>query len=161
MNKKDLVTYLNDHHAGATGALEMLNALAKSFQGQPLELFFKNLQTEIQADFEALESLMKKIGSEGSAIKQAGAWVAEKISRAKLGASDPAADQLELFQALETLMLGITGKCALWAALAAAAEGEPALRLLDYAKLQERAVQQRDRVEAERLRVARELFSQG
>src|SRR4051812_4451742 len=96
MNKKDLVTYLNDHHAGATGALEMLKALVKALEGSPLETFFKNLQTEIQADFDTLESLMKKVGAEGSAIKQAGAWVGEKISRAKLGASDPGDDQLEL-----------------------------------------------------------------
>ena len=60
--------------------------------------------------------------------------------------------------ALEGLVLGITGKQALWAALAVAADAVPQLRELDYAQLQKRAAEQCDRVEAKRLEVAREAF---
>jgi hypothetical protein len=43
----------------------------------------------------------------------------------------------------------------LWLALSAAAEGAPALRLVDYATLTRRAEEQRLRVEAMRLQAAR------
>jgi hypothetical protein len=64
-----------------------------------------------------------------------------------------------LLHALEGLVLGITGKRGLWTALAVAADTVPQLRALDYARLQKRAAEQCDRVEAKRLEVAREVFS--
>jgi ferritin-like metal-binding protein YciE len=159
MNKTDLTTYLNDHHAGSLAALEMLDHLVETFEGKTLGQFFKELRVEIRSDQHALENLIEKIDADESAIKKAGAWVAEKFSRAKIRVNDSADDQLGLLQALEALMLGITGKRALWTALAAAAERVPQLRALDYATLEQRATEQRDRVEAKRREVARELFS--
>lgn len=160
MNKIDLTTYLNDHHAGSLGAIEMVNNLIETFQGKPLEHFFKDLRAEIETDQHTLEDLIDKIGADESAIKKAGAWVAEKVSRAKIRVSDSAGDQLGLLHALEALMLGITGKRALWTALAAAAADVAQLRQLDYAKLEQRAIKQRDRVETKRREVARQVFSQ-
>lgn len=160
MNKQNLTTYLNDHHAGSVGALEMLGNLIDTFEGKPPAEFFKELRIEIEADQKTLKSLMDQVGVDESAIKQAGAWVAEKFSRAKIRLSGAAEDQLGLLHALEALQLGITGKGALWTALATAAETLPALRLLDYANLEQRAVDQRDRVDAKRREVAREVFSQ-
>jgi hypothetical protein len=84
--------------------------------------------------------------------------VAEKLSRAKIRLSDSEKNQLGLLHALEGLVLGITGKRALWAALAVAADAVPRLRELNYAQLQKRAAEQCDRVEAKRLEVAREVF---
>lgn len=160
MNKKDLTTYLNDHHAGSLGAVEMLDNLIEIFESKPLAQFFKDLRAEIETDQHTLEELMRKIGADESAVKKAGAWVAEKFSRVKLRVSGAADDQLGLLHALEALLLGITGKRALWTALAAAAENLSQLRLLDYANLERRAVAQRDRVESKRREVAREVFRQ-
>jgi ferritin-like metal-binding protein YciE len=160
MNKTDLTTYLNDHHAGSLAALEMLDHLIETFEGKALAQFFKELCAEIETDQKSLENLIEKIGADESAVKKAGAWVAEKFSRAKIRVSDSADDQLGLLQALEALMLGITGKRALWTALAAACERVPQLRALDYPTLERRAIEQRDRVEAKRREVAREVFSQ-
>jgi hypothetical protein len=64
-----------------------------------------------------------------------------------------------LLRALESLVLGITGKRGLWTALAVAADATPKLREWDYARLKNRAFEQCDRVEAKRLEVAREVFS--
>lgn len=160
MNKTDLTTYLNDHHAGSLAALEMLDHLIETFEGKALGIFFRELRAEIQSDQQTLENLIEEIGIDESAVKKAGAWLAEKFSRAKIRVSDSADDQLGLLQALEALMLGITGKRALWSALAAAAERVPQLRTLDYATLERRATEQRDSVEAKRREVAREVFSQ-
>lgn len=159
MNKTDLTTYVNDHHAGSMGALEMIDHLIEIFDGKPLAQFFRDLHGEVETDQHTLENLIEKMGTDESTIKKAGAWVAEKVSRAKIHVSDSADDQLGLLHALEALMLGITGKRALWTALAAAAERVPQLRLLDYAKLEGRATEQLDRVEAKRREVAREVFS--
>ncbi len=138
----------------------MIDHLIEIFERKPLAQFFKQLRSEIETDKQTLEKLIETIGADESAVKKAGAWVAEKFSRAKIRVSDSADDQLGLLHALEALMLGITGKRALWTALAAAAERVPQLRLLDYAKLEERAIEQRDRVEKKRRDVAREVFSQ-
>jgi len=94
-------------------------------------------------------------------VRKAGAWVAEKLSRAKIRLSDSEEGQMGLLHALEGLVLGITGKRGLWTALAVAADSLPQLRELDYERLEKRASEQCDRVEAKRLEVAREVFSSG
>ncbi len=160
MNKTDLTTYLNDHHAGSLGALEMIDHVIEILEHKPLGQFFKQLRSEIETDQQTLEKLIETIGADESAVKKAGAWVAEKFSRAKIRVSDSADGQLGLLHTLEALMLGITGKRALWTALAAAAERVPQLRHLDYAQLERRAVEQRDRVEAKRRETAHAVFSQ-
>ncbi len=158
MSNENLTTYLNDHYAGSVGALELVDHLIETFEGKPLEQFLKNLREEINQDQGTLEALIKKIGSDESAVKKAGAWVAEKFSRAKIRVSNSAEDQMGFYYALEGLVLGITGKKRLWCALEAASENIPSLRALDYARLKKRAQEQCDRVEAKRLEVARTVF---
>jgi hypothetical protein len=159
MSKEELPTYLNDHLAGSVGALELLDHLIETYKGKPLEKFFQNLREEIDADQDTLQDLIEKLGKKESAVRKAGAWVAEKVSRAKIRVSDPEKNQLGLLHTLEGLVLGISGKRALWAALAVAADSVPQLRELDYTRLQKRAAEQNARVEAKRLEVAREVFS--
>jgi hypothetical protein len=159
MSKDELPGYLNDHLAGSVGALELLDRLIETYKGKPTEQFFNDLRNEIEADQDTLQDLIEKLGKEESAVRKAGAWVAEKFSRAKIRLSDSGEGQMGLFHALEGLVLGITGKRGLWTALAAAADTVPQLRELDYESLKKRAADQCDRVEAKRLEVAREVFS--
>jgi hypothetical protein len=86
-------------------------------------------------------------------------WTAEKFSRAKIRLSGSEEDRMGLLHALEGLVLGITGKRGLWTALAAAADTVPQLRELDYARLEKRAAEQCDRVDAKRLEIAGKIFS--
>ena len=150
--------YLNDHLAGSVGALELLDRLIGIYQGKPLERFFQELRNEIEADQKTLKELIAKLGEKESAVRKAGAWIAEKLSRATIQLSETREGELGLFLALEGLALGITGKQSLWRALAAASDTAPHLRGPDYATLGKRAVDQHDRVEAKRLEVAREVF---
>ena len=156
---KDLTTYLNDHLAGSVGGLELVDHLIETYKGKPLEQFFKDLRNEIDADQGTLQDLIEKLGEKESAVRKAGAWVAEKFSRAKIRLDDSEEGRMGLLQALEGLVLGITGKRGLWTALAAAADTVPELRELDYTRLEKRAAEQCDRVEAKRLEIAREIFS--
>jgi len=156
---KNLITYLNDHLAGSVAALELLDHLIQTYQGKPLERFFKDLRSDIDADQGELQDLIERLGEKESLVRKAGLWVAEKLSRAKIRLSDSEENRMGLFHALEGLVLGITGKRSLWTALAAAADTVPELRELDYVRLEKRAAEQSDRVDAKRLEIARKIFS--
>jgi hypothetical protein len=158
MDMEDLSSYLNDHLAGSVGALELLDRLIGIYDGKPLERFFRELRDEIDADQETLKELIARLGAKESAVLKAGAWIAEKLSRAKIRLSESGEGEMGLFLALEGLALGITGKRSLWRALATASERALHLRGPDYATLEKRAMEQHDRVEAKRLEVARGVF---
>jgi hypothetical protein len=154
----NLATYLNDHLAGSVAALNMIDHLIETFEKKPLAQFFRDLRGEIAADQADLQWLIEKLDKEHNAIRKAGAWVAEKLSRAKIDPGESPEGQMGLYLAFEGLVLGITGKLVLWRGLEAAFVGAPELRGLDYAELQVRAKEQRDRVEAKRLELAPSVF---
>ena len=158
ISTKHLGTYLNDHLAGSVAALELLEHLAKKYPDSTLETFFAELHADISADQDVLRDLLRTFEKGESAVRKAGAWLAEKVGRAKFSLSEHDVSGTGLLEALEGLALGITGKQLLWRALASAAETVPALRGLDYPHLEQRARDQRDRVEEKRLAAAREAF---
>ncbi len=158
INTDELSTYLNDHLAGAVMALELIEHLAKTYPDTALEGFFADLHVEVTADQEVLRDLMRTFDTGESAVRKAGAWMMEKFGRAKLGLEKNDISGVGLLQALEGIVLGISGKALLWRALAAAATRQPQLQGPDYAKLEQRAIEQRDRVERKRLAAAREAF---
>jgi hypothetical protein len=157
---KDLATYLNDHLAGSVGALDMLRDMIDTHAGKPLEPFFKRLRDEIEADQRELKQLMKRLEIDESTMRKAGAWVAEKFSRAKLRVGDAGHPNLALLQSLETLSLGITGKRSLWRMLRAAAEDNSRLGGLDFIRLEKRAADQFQQVEEEAREIARKIFAE-
>jgi hypothetical protein len=157
---EELTKYLNDHLAGSVGALELLDRLIEAYEGKPLANFFKKLRADIHQDQEQLKELIQKMDVEEGAIRKAGAWIAEKLSRAKIELNESSKDDPGLFLALEALVLGITGKRSLWRALRAASQTVPQLARLDYTGLEKRAIEQCERVEAKRLEIARTVFKE-
>lgn len=155
---EELTEYLNDHLAGSVVALELLDRLIDAYKGKPFERFFRDLRDDIHADQEDLKGLIQKLGVAESAVRKAGAWFLEKLSRPKIDLDDGAKPDFGLLLALETLLLGITGKRSLWRALQAASRTVPDLARLDYAGLEKRAIEQCERVEARRLEIARSVF---
>jgi hypothetical protein len=154
---RELDSYLNDHLAGSVGALELLDHWIKLCEGKPLAKFFAGLREEIEADQKTLKELMRTLGTKESSIRRAGAWVAEKFSRAGLAIAGDEIGGLDLVLALDTIVMGITGKKLLWRALAAA--DVPRTGNIDFVELERRAEEQIARVELERMRAAREAFS--
>jgi hypothetical protein len=157
---EELTKYLNDHLAGSVGALELLDRLIEAYEGKPLANFFQKLRADIHQDQEQLKELIQKLGVEESAVRKAGAWIAEKLSRAKIELNESSKKDPGLFLALEALVLGITGKRSLWRALRAASQTVPQLARLDYTGLEKRAIEQCERVEAKRLEMARTVFKE-
>ena len=158
ISTKELSTYLNDHLAGSVMALELIEYLGKNYPDSELETFFAELHAEISADQDVLRDLLNTFGAKESAVRKAGAWIAEKFGRAKLNLSEHEVSGVGLLEALEGLVLGITGKGLLWRALSAASQTTPQLKGPDYAELEQRAVAQRNRVEEKRLAAARKAF---
>ncbi len=116
------------------------------------------LQAEIEEDQEVLKRLLRGIGAKESKVRKAAAWLGEKMGEVKLQVDDTGDGQLRLLEALETLGLGIQGKLGLWRALGASSLAATELGQLDFGGLERRALNQFERVEAQRLRVARAAF---
>lgn len=155
MSSNSLTTYLNDHLAGSVAALELLDHLGKLHRGTEHEKLFQSLRGEVEEDQKVLQQALDLVGGKESRVRKAAAWLTEKIGEAKLKLDDAGDGELRVLEALETLGLGIQGKLALWRALAATADRLPQLRNLDFDRLQRRAAQQHERVEGQRLQVAR------
>jgi hypothetical protein len=155
MSDQHVATYLNDHLAGSVVALELLAHLEAAHAGMALEHFLAELRADIEADRGELEALMGRLQVAVSVPRKATAWVTEKVTQLKLKADDPAGGALRLLEALEAVSLGIEGKASLWRSLAAAAEDNPGFRGPDYGRLEQRAEEQRRRVEPVRLEAAK------
>jgi hypothetical protein len=158
MAHEHLGTYLNDHLAGSTAALEILEHLEASHEGTDLGRFVAALLSDIEADRGELEGLMQRLEFSESRTRKASAWIAGKVTDLKLRLDDREGGALRLFEALDALSLGIEGKRLLWRALAVLAEDQAVLRTLDYGRLIARAEEQRGRVEKVRLEAAREAL---
>ena len=147
--------YLNDHLAGSVAAIELLEKVIAHHSEDRFGKIFRDWRNDIQADQETLRNLIRKLGAEESAIRKAGAWMAEKFSRIKIGDLD---DSAGLLQALEALALGITGKRLLWRSLGTIAPNFAPLQGTDFGELEKRAQDQFEGVETLRLEMAREAF---
>ena len=154
---KDLDSYLNDHLAGSISALELIAHWVEVHKGEPLGSFFVEIEREIKADQDMLRDVMRTLGVEESKMRQAGAWAAEKLGRARLMIAGDEQDSLGLVLTLEGLIMGVTGKKLLWRALAAAKL--PRLNSYNFEQLQGRAEQQVERIEAERISAVRQVFA--
>jgi hypothetical protein len=159
MNANHLTTYMKDHFAGSVAAVELLDHLISSNRGKTREQFFVQLRQEVGEDQEALRGLLHELEAASGAVRDATAFLSEKLARIKLLLEDPSGGQLALLEKLETLALGIDGKRALWRSLLAVAAEVPALRTVDLVRLDQRAGDQRDRVEDLRVEAAREAFA--
>jgi hypothetical protein len=153
---KALASYLNDHLAGSVAAIELLDHLIKEQTGQSLEKFLVDLRNDVHADQEVLQNLIRKLGLEESSVRKAGAWIVEKIGQAKIALSR---DSVGLLQALEALALGVTGKKLLWRALRTIEAELTQLQGIDLSRLEQRAADQFERLEKERLHLSREAFT--
>jgi len=158
MGLEILATYLNDHLAGSVAAIELLDHLRDLSKGTERERLFTSLQSEVEQDQKVLKELLREVGGKESRVRKAAAWLTEKVGEAKLKLDDTGRGELRLLEALDTLELGILGKLALWRALGVGANLVPQIQKLDLSKLERRAKEQHDRVEVERLKVARAAF---
>jgi hypothetical protein len=151
-----LRTYLQDHHAGATAGLELARRAASANEDHASGPELARIADEIEADREVLEQVMKAVGVGPSSAKDAAAWTAEKLGRLKPNNRLVGYSPLSRVVELEGLVLGVSGKLALWEALQTAIG--PGVEDADFAALAARAEDQRERLDALRREAAREAL---
>ena len=152
----NIATYLNDHLAGSVAALELIDDLIKCCADEPMQIFLADLKRNIESDQKVLEQLLDRANQSESVVRKAAAWVTEKLARSKFKIAGEDFGGLGLVQALEMLALGIRGKELLWRALQRA--DSTALANVDFTKLEQRAVEQQQRVEKKRIEAAKAAF---
>lgn len=153
-----LDTYLNDHLAGSSAAVELIGTLRATNGGTALDAHLAGLGAEVEEDRETLVRIMDTLGVAQSTMKQAGGRVVERLSRLRLSDKVTGSADVTRLMELETLSLGIEGKSCLWRALATVAADYPALAV-DLATLVERAEAQREGLEPFRLEAAAQAFT--
>jgi hypothetical protein len=157
---KPMLTYLHDHLAGARFAVSLLQDLSDQKVDSDVAQCAARLLPAIDEDRTALEAYMKRIGDDGSMVKDIAAWITQKASRFKLALHDP----FGLFEAIEMLSLGVLGKIALWNALKSLRDRNDKLvghnvTGLDLDQLISRARDQHQQLESLRLRLAVETLA--
>lgn len=152
-----LRTYLQDHHAGSTAGLELARRAASSNEGGEIGAELARIADEIAADRASLEAVMETLGVKPDRLKDAGGWTAEKLGRLKPNNSLIGYSPLSRVIELEGLVLGVTGKLALWESLRAAVGDR--VGDADLAELIERAADQRARLEELRRAAAAEALA--
>ena len=161
MNEKLLRIYLNDHLAGSVGAIGQAEHCLAHNRESELGAFLERLLKEIEEDQAVLKDLIGRIGGAENPLKKTAAWVSEKVQRIKPSGEVIGYSDLNRLEELETLLLGIAGKRALWDLLDAISASDDRLRAVDFRALAQRAQRQRDEVEAFRIDAARRAFAPG
>jgi hypothetical protein len=142
-----LATYLNDHLGGSATGLELARRSLSSNRGNGYGVMLEQITRQIEEDIGALQEVMRRLDVEPDRVKQAVGWTAEKLGRLKLNGQLLGYSPLSRLVELEGLLVGVTGKLALWQALRAALGGDPRLAGIDLEQLVERAKEQRRTLE--------------
>jgi hypothetical protein len=150
-----LEIYLNDHLAGATGACEVARNALDKYSATSHRNFLAEFVNQVEEDRATLEELIRTVGGTPNPMKQASAWVMEKVSRIKLSPGGLGSEEMSALLTIETLCIGVEGKICLWRAMNEVADSFPELSDIDFDALLARAQQQRQGLEKERLTAAR------
>ena len=158
MNLKYLAVYLNDHLAGSTVGHELAKRAASSNEGTEYGSALSEIEHEIAEDRAALIRLMERFDIKQDRLKTTGAYIGEKLGRLKPNAHLTSYSPLSRVVELEFLVLGVTGKLALWRSLLAVEAEEERLDREELTVLAERAESQRQQLEPFRLKAIEEAL---
>ena len=147
MSLRHLRIYLQDHHAASAGGV----ALSRRALGPN-----HPLARQIASDRDALDRVMEHLQSKPSVLKVTMVRVAERFSRLKLNGEIFARSPLSRVIELETLVVGVRGKEALWTALRQAGVS---VEGVDLGVLVDSAREQGVELEALRLSAAARAFA--
>ncbi len=157
---KLLGIYLNDHLAGSVVGVALARRIAKQNSGNEYGREIAEVAEEITADQAELRRIMDRLGIRQKRTRLAIARVMETISGIKPNGRLVGYSPLSRLLELEGLVIGISGKLALWRSLERVENGDAVLDEADLMQLIARAESQRERVEALRVRAAAEALEQ-
>ncbi|CAA9560002.1 MAG: hypothetical protein AVDCRST_MAG86-706 [uncultured Truepera sp.] len=158
MNEENLKSYLNDHLAGSTAAVELAQHAQDSNPDTPLGAYLYTFLEEVEEDRGVVKDLLERLGGGTNPVKTAVGWFAEKAARLKLNHPLQSYTAFVRMEELEGLLLGVRGKLALWHALEYTVASDPHFDGFDFIGLAKRAEGQLSEIERHRLEAAREAF---
>jgi hypothetical protein len=147
--------YLNDHLAGSTLGVELAKRSLRSNRGTEFEGFLERLLQEIVEDRQALERYMAARGVQRSRVKPLFALLGERAGRLKPNGRVTGYSPLSRVVELEGLMLGVSGKLALWRLLRDLDGAGPAAAGVDFGELERRAERQLEELDERRREAGR------
>jgi hypothetical protein len=75
-----LASYLHDHLAGSSFAVELLEKLASEYAGTPSGDVAQELLHQVQIDRGTLQELIAKVGKTAPDLYDALGWITERVS---------------------------------------------------------------------------------
>jgi hypothetical protein len=153
--KQELERYLNDHLAGATGAILVIQHIIDTMEESDARVFFAELKVKVQADRDLLQQLLTTAGMQPSAVLKIAGGIGARVGLMKLMWEGLEPGMLGMFEAFEMLALGVQGKRLLWRSLDEVAAWYPEWSEHDFPELERKAIGQRDGIEHWRLKAAR------
>ena len=153
-----LATYLNDHLGGSAGGVDLARRLCRSNRGTKYGPPLEEVAQQVEEDVDRLRDIMARFDVDEDRIKQVAASTAEKVGRLKLNGQLLGYSPLSRMVELEGMMLGVTGKLALWVVLNENYADDPRLAGVDLPRLIARAKQQRTNLERLRRLAAAEAI---
>jgi hypothetical protein len=158
IDEERLGTYLQDHYAGSAAGIELFRRAAQQQSDPAARTALTALVEEVENDRAALERFLAAVGKRPDPVKNAGAWLAEKLSRLKPNGEllhrSPLSDVIEL----EGLRLAVEGKAAGWRVLRRLAEDEDRFDRSELDRLLKSAADQIDLLEKLRITAAERAF---
>jgi hypothetical protein len=154
-----LATYLNDHLGGAATGRELARRTLSRNKGNEYGVALEAVAREIDEDAESLLELMRRLDVKPDRVKETMGRAAERVGRLKLNGQLLGYSPLSRLVELEALVLGISGKLAMWQALWLVLGNDPRLEGFDFEQLTKRAREQRRTVEALRREAAAEALT--
>lgn len=86
MANEHLATYLNDHLAGLTVAIELLQDIEA--EGAGITKSLAELRADIEADRNELQALMHRLGIAESRTRKVSGWLTEMAARSRAAPRD-------------------------------------------------------------------------
>jgi hypothetical protein len=117
MSNKYLGIYLNDHLAMFSANHELVERSLASNEGSDLGKALRELLASLEEDRRTLESLMAEREVTPSRVKEAGAWLAERVGRLKLNGQITGYSPLSRLVEVEGIGLALEAKRAFWSTL--------------------------------------------
>jgi hypothetical protein len=158
IDRERLGTYLQDHYAGSSAGIELFRRAAQQQSDPIARTELTAMVEEVENDRTTLERFLAAVGKKPDPVKNAGAWVAEKLSRLKPNGEllhrSPLSDVVEL----EALRIAVEGKAAGWRVLRRLAEDEDHFDKSELDRLLSSADNQIDRLEKLRMAAAERVF---
>ena len=154
-----LGVYLNDHLAGATVGAELGHRMVLEHGDTAYGDELRNLATEIAQDRRALLRIMGEVEVPARRYKVYGAWLGEKLGRAKPNGRLLRRSALTLLIELEALRSGVAGKALLWRTLLTAAVDDARFDQDRLEELRQRADRRTQTLDSLHARAAAGLLS--